>query len=230
MRIVGLIGGIAPPSTVDYYRLIIAACRERTGDGSYPQILINSLDLARLKRLMEANRLAELADWISLEIERLARAGAEFGVLTSNTPHLIFDELAGRSPIPLVSIVEAAADSAQQHGHKVLGLLGTRFTMEGRAYPDVFARRGMTIRVPSREDQAYIHDAYMQQLVVENLRSETREGFLAVIERLKHDGADGVLLAGTEIPLLMRGSRDVGIPLIDTARIHVERVVTEILG
>ena len=77
MKIVGLIGGIAPPSTVDYYRLIIAAYRERTGDGSYPQILINSLDLARLKRLMEANRLAEVADWISLEIERLARRASE---------------------------------------------------------------------------------------------------------------------------------------------------------
>jgi aspartate racemase len=101
--------------------------------------------------------------------------------------------------------------------------------MEGRAYPDVFARRGMTVRVPSPEDQAYVHDAYMRQLVVEDLRPETREGFLAVVERLKGDGVDGVLLAGTEIPLLMRGARDVGIPLIDTARIHVERVVAEIL-
>ncbi|HEY7026924.1 MAG TPA: amino acid racemase [Gemmatimonadales bacterium] len=229
MKIVGLIGGIAPPSTVDYYRLIIAVYRERKGDGSYPQILINSLDLARLKRLFEANRLAEVADWITIEIERLARAGADFGVLTSNTPHLIFDELARRSPIPLLSIVEAVADFTQKKGHKVLGLLGTRFTMEGRAYPDVFARRGMTVRVPSPEDQAYVHDAYMQQLVVEDLRPETREGFLAVVERLKGDGVDGVLLAGTEIPLLMRGARDVGIPLIDTARIHVERVVAEIL-
>ncbi|HEU5155230.1 MAG TPA: aspartate/glutamate racemase family protein, partial [Gemmatimonadales bacterium] len=86
------------------------------------------------------------------------------------------------------------------------------------------------IRVPSPEDQAYIHDAYMQQLVVEDLRSETREGFLAVIERLKRAGAEGVLLAGTEIPLLMRGARDVGIPLFDTARIHADRVVTEILA
>jgi aspartate racemase len=230
MKTVGLIGGIAPPSTVDYYRLIIASYRERTGDGSYPQILINSLNLARLKRLFEQDRLAELADWLTTEIERLARAGADFGVLTSNTPHLIFDELSRRSPIPLVSIVEAAADAAEQRGHKVLGLLGTRFTMQGRVYPDVFARRGMTIRVPSPEDQVYIHDAYMEQLVLEDFRNETREGFLAVVERLKRDGADGVLLAGTEIPLLMRGARDAGIPLIDTARIHVDRVVTEILG
>ena len=230
MKIVGLIGGIAPPSTVDYYRLIIASYRERTDDGGYPQVLINSLNLARLKRLFEQNRLAELADWLTIEIDRLARAGADFGVLTSNTPHLIFDELSRRSPIPLLSIVEAAADAAEQRGHQVLGLLGTRFTMQGRAYPDVFARRGMTIRVPSPEDQLYIHDAYMEQLVIEDFRAETREGFLAAVERLKRDGADGVLLAGTEIPLLMRGARDVGIPLIDTARIHVDRVVTEILG
>jgi aspartate racemase len=150
MKTVGLIGGIAPPSTVDYYRLIIASYRERTGDGSYPQILINSLNLARLKRLFEQDRLAELADWLTIEIERLARAGADFGVLTSNTPHLIFDELSRRSPIPLVSIVEAAADAAELRGHKVLGLLGTRFTMQGRAYPDVFARRGMRSACPHR--------------------------------------------------------------------------------
>lgn len=230
MKTVGLIGGIAPPSTVDYYRLIIASYRERTGDDSYPQILINSVNLARLKRLFEQNRLDELADWLTVEIERLARAGADFGVLTSNTPHLIFDELSRRSPIPLLSIVEAAADAAERRGHKVLGLLGTRFTMQGRAYPDVFARRGMTIRVPSPDDQVYIHDAYMEQLVVEEFRNETREGFLAVVESLKRDGAEGVLLAGTEIPLLLRGARDAGIPLIDTARIHVDRVVTEILG
>jgi aspartate racemase len=230
MKILGIIGGIAPASTVDYYRLIITGYRERTGDDSYPPILINSINLGRLKELFAGNRLAELADWLTLEIERLARAGADVALLASNTPHAIFDELSRRSPIPLLSIVEAAADAAQQRGHKVLGLLGTRYTMQGRAYPGVFARHEMTVLAPSPADQVYIHDAYMQQLVLEDFRAETREGFLAVIERLKRDGADGVLLAGTEIPLLMREARDIGIPLLDTARIHADRAVTEILG
>lgn len=230
MKNLGIIGGIAPPSTVDYYRLIIAGYRERTGDDSYPPILINSINLGRLKELMAGNRLAELADWLTLEIERLARAGADFALLASNTPHAIFDELSRRSPIPLLSIVEAAADAAQTGGHKTLGLLGTRYTMQGRVYPDVFARRGMKILAPNPDDQVYIHDAYMDELVFENFRAETREGFLSVIERLKREGADAVLLAGTEIPLLLREAREAGIPLLDTARIHTDRAVAEILG
>jgi len=230
MKTIGVIGGIAPPSTVDYYRLIIAAYRERVRDGSYPQILINSINLGRLKQLMAESRLEELAEWLVPEIERLARAGANFGILSSNTPHVIFDELSRRSPIPLLSIVEAAADEAERRGHKVLGLLGSRYTMEGRVYPEVFARRGMTTISPSPDDRTYIHDAYMQQLVEEDFRDETREGFLAVVERLKRTGAEAVLLAGTEIPLLLRGARDVGIPLLDTARIHVTRAVEEMVG
>jgi aspartate racemase len=230
MKTLGIIGGIAPASTVDYYRLIIGGYRERTGDNSYPPILINSINLGRLKELFAGNRLAELADWLTLEIERLARAGADFALLASNTPHAIFDELSRRSPIPLLSIVEAAADAAQKQGHKTLGLLGTRYTMQGRAYPDVFARRGMKILAPNPDDQVYVHDAYMEQLVFEDFRAETREGFVRVIERLKRDGADAVLLAGTEIPLLLREAPDVGIPLLDTAKIHADRAVVEILG
>ena len=126
--------------------------------------------------------------------------------------------------------MEAAADAAEQRGHKVLGLLGTRFTMQGRAYPDVFARRGMTIRVPSPEEQVYIHDAYMEQLVVEDFRNETREGFLAVVERLKRDGSGWGAARRHGNPTPHARARDVGIPLIDTARIHADRVVTEILG
>jgi aspartate racemase len=230
MKTLGIIGGIAPASTVDYYRLIIRGYRERTGDNSYPPILINSINLGRLKELFAGNRLAELADWLTLEIERLARAGADFALLASNTPHAIFDELSRRSPIPLLSIVEAAADAAQKQGHETPGLLGTRYTMQGRAYPDVFARRGMKILAPNPDDQVYVHDAYMEQLVFEDFRAETREGFVRVIERLKRDGADAVLLAGTEIPLLLREAPDVGIPLLDTAKIHADRAVVEILG
>jgi aspartate racemase len=102
--------------------------------------------------------------------------------------------------------------------------------MQGRAYPDVFARRGMKILAPNPDDQVYVHDAYMEQLVFEDFRAETREGFVRVIERLKRDGADAVLLAGTEIPLLLREAPDVGIPLLDTAKIHADRAVVEILG
>jgi len=228
MRTLGIIGGIAPGSTIDYYRLLIAAYRERTRDDSYPPILINSIDLTRLLRLVGENRLGELVDWLVQEIERLARAGAEVGLLASNTPHLVFPDLARRSPIPLLSIVEAAAAATEEQGLRTVGLLGTRFTMEGRFYPEVFARRGIAVHAPSSEDRNYLHDTYMRELISGDFRAETRARFLAVVERLKHEGAEGVLLAGTEIPLLLRDSSS-AIPLLDTTRIHVVRAVAAML-
>jgi aspartate racemase len=152
MRTLGIIGGIAPGSTVDYYRLIIAAYREQKQDGSYPSILINSIDVTRLLQLVAANRLEELTDWLLWEVDRLARAGAEVGLLASNTPHLVFPELSRQSAIPLLSIVDAASDAAAELGLRTVGLLGTQFTMQGRFYPEVFAQRGIAVLAPSAGD------------------------------------------------------------------------------
>ena len=111
MKTLGIVGGIAPGSTVDYYRLLITSYRERRRDGTYPSILINSIDLTRMLDLIGGSRLAELTDRLAREFKRLARAGADFGLLASNTPHIVFEELARQVPIPLLSIVEAASDS-----------------------------------------------------------------------------------------------------------------------
>ena len=101
--------------------------------------------------------------------------------------------------------------------------------MQGRFYPEVFARRGIAVRAPSPGDRAYVHEKYMQELIPGDFRPDTRQQFLAVIERLKQDGAEGVLLAGTELPLLLRGSDGGGVPLLDTTRIHVSRAVAALL-
>ncbi|MGH7535680.1 MAG: aspartate/glutamate racemase family protein [Gemmatimonadales bacterium] len=230
MKTLGIVGGIAPGSTIDYYRLLIASYREQRGDGSYPSILINSIDLTRMLGLIGDNRLAELTDWLVREIERLARAGADVGLLASNTPHLVFEDLARMAPIPLLSIVEAACAASQELGLRTVGLLGTGFTMRGRFYPEVFAKRGIAVRVPRPDDQAYVHEKYMQELVPGEFRADTRREFLAIIERLRQDGAEGVLLAGTELPLLLRDTIDSGVPLLDTTRIHVSRAVGELLA
>ena len=230
MKTLGIIGGIAPASTKDYYRSIISSCREQQPDGGYPSIIIDSIDLARLLALVGEGRLDELTAWLVEEIERLARAGADFGLLASNTPHIVFDAVSRASPIPLLSIVEAAADAASELGLTRLGLLGTRFTMEGRFYREVFARRGIEVFPPSREDVATVHQKYIQELVPGEFLPETRRQFLSVIGRLKQTGAQGVLLAGTELPLLLRDDGDGGLPLLDTTRIHVRRAVAELLS
>jgi aspartate racemase len=230
MKTLGIVGGIAPGSTVDYYRLLVTAYRDQRQDGSYPSILINSIDLKRLLDLVGDGRLTELADWLVREIERLARGGADFGLLASNTPHIVFEELSRRAPIPLLSIVEAARDAAVELGFRTVGLLGTRFTMQARFYPDVFEHRGIAIRTPSPSDQAYVHERYMQELIPGEFRPDTRHQFLEIIERLRQDGAEGVLLAGTELPLLLRDAGPGTARLLDTTRIHVGRAVAALLA
>jgi aspartate racemase len=225
----GIIGGIAPPSTVDYYRALVDGFRERRPD-AYPSIIINSIDLTRLLGLIGDGRMGELVDWLAAEIDRLARAGAGCALLAANTPHVVFDELRARSPVPLLSIVEAAADAAAERGLRDVGILGTRFTMLGSFYPDVFARRGITVRAPADDDAAYVHDKYVTELIPARYLPETRVGVLRVIERLVSAGADGVLLAGTELPLLLRDAEPAGVPLLDTNRIHIQRALAELLA
>src|SRR6201998_3959438 len=107
MKTLGVIGGVGPESTVDYYKNIIAMYRERERDGSYPQFVINSVNLKTGLDFMEVNNLAGMAEFFLKEIEKLPRAGAEFGIIAANTPHIVFDDVASRSSIPLISIVEA---------------------------------------------------------------------------------------------------------------------------
>jgi aspartate racemase len=142
MKTVGLIGGVGPESTIEYYRFIIDSYRARTNNNTYPSIIINSVDVNKYVALATANQFSTFADELVVEIDRLARAGADFGALAANTPHIVFDELQRRSIIPLVSIVEATCDKARALGLKRVALLGTRFTMTGGFYQNVFARAG----------------------------------------------------------------------------------------
>jgi len=231
MKTVGIIGGIGPESTVEYYRLIIASYREQKQDGSYPSILINSIDLKKMLDLIGANELAKVTEYLVDEVQRLARAGADFGLLASNTPHIVFDEIRRQSPIPLVSIVEATCEAAQALGLKRVGLFGTRFTMQGRFYPDVFSKEGITLAVPEQDEQDYIHDKYMSELVNGIILPETRERLLMIVDRLKErQGIQGLILGGTELPLILRDVLDRGIPFLDTTKIHVKRIVAQLLS
>ncbi|HXZ40675.1 MAG TPA: amino acid racemase [Terriglobales bacterium] len=229
MKTLGMIGGVGPDSTIDYYRLIIAAYRERRPDGSYPPIIINSVNLKEMVDLLEANNLPGLVARLVAEVGKLAKAGAELGILTSNTPHIVFDDVARQCPIPLISIVEATCDAAATMGLRKLGLVGSRYTMQARFYPDVFSRRGITLISPHADEQAYIHNRYMSELVNGIFRAETRDGLLQIVDRMKQqDHIDGLILGGTELPLILRDVPDRGIPFLDTTRIHVNAVMAQL--
>lgn len=222
MKTLGLIGGIAPESTVDYYRRLVAGCREREG---YPSILIDSIDLTKMLALVANDRPA-FAAWLIDEVERLARAGAELGAFASNTPHLVFDEVQRASPIPLVSIVDCARDAAVARRLRRVALLGTRFTMTGTFYPAVFASAGIALVTPAAEEQTWVHDTYMSDLVAGRFEEPTQQRFLRLIEELQaREQIDGVILAGTELPLLLRDATVAGVDMLDTTALHVAALV-----
>jgi len=160
---VGIVGGLGPESTIDYYRRILEAWK-RDDPSSSPSIIIDSLDVDRGLRLVEHDRPA-LIEYLAASLRRLSAAGADFAAMAANTPHVVFDDLVARSPISMVSIVEACAEEARRRDLRRVGLLGTRFTMEGSFYPTVFARRGIAVVSPNDEERAWIHDLYIGQLL-----------------------------------------------------------------
>lgn len=230
MKTLGLIGGTGPESTIEYYRLLVAKYRDQA-DGHSPPLLINSVDLKQLIEWMNAGELVQVTDYLVNEIEKLQKAGADLAALTANTPHIVFDELQQRSALPLISIVETARDKVQALGLKTVGLFGTRFTMEAPFYPATFSRAGIKLVTPTEQEQNFIHDKYLGELLEDIFRPETRTSLLAIADSLKaREGVEGLILGGTELPLLLRDEEHNGMPLLDTTRIHVERLVAEMLS
>jgi aspartate racemase len=228
MRIAGMIGGLGPESTIDYYRSILARCRARKLDGGSPQIVINSLDVDKGIAMLDAGRLDDLADYLVIGVELLVRARADFGFIAANTPHLVFDEVQRRSAIPLLSIVRATAERAKALGLSKVGLFGTGFTMRASFYPEEFERAGIALLRPTESEQDFIHKKYIGELLKNQFLPETRTEILNIAVRMKtEDGVEAIVLAGTELPLLLRGSGE--IEFLDTTVIHVEAVVDELL-
>jgi len=231
MRTVGMIGGLGPESTIDYYRSIIARYRARRPDGGYPHVVINSLDVDKGLGMLDAGRPDELANYLAAGLELLVRAGADLGFIAANTPHLVFDEVQHRSAIPLLSIVRATSDRARALGLKKVGLFGTGFTMRASFYPKELQRAGIGLILPQESEREFIHRKYIGELLNNQFLPETRTEILRIANRMKDkDGVEALILAGTELPLLLRDSGDTGIEFLDTTVIHVEAIVEALLG
>jgi aspartate racemase len=223
MPSVGIVGGLGPESTIDYYRRILQVWQQNA-PRSAPRILIDSLDIDVGLRLIDAD-LPGLTDYLLESLHRLAKGDVDFAVLAANSPHVVFEDLSARSPVPLLSIVDVCAKEAARLGWKKLGLLGTRFTMDGAFYPDTCARYGIDVVVPQAEQRAWIHERYVGELLRGGFRDETRNGMLGIIEQLASTGIHGIALAGTELPLLLRSPSLGGVPVLDTTELHVAAIV-----
>ena len=230
MKTLGIVGGIAPESTIQYYRLIIAAYREKKQDGSYPPILINSIDMTAMLDMIGAKNLTGVTTYLVGEVEKLAQAGANFALFASNTPHIVFEDIQRKSSIPLLSIVQTACATAHGLGLKRVGLFGTRFTMQGHFYADVFSEQGLTVVVPTAQEQEYIHGKYMGELVAGIFLPETHDRILEIAKQMyARDKINGLVLGGTELPLLLHDVEESAFPFLDTTRIHAEAALAQML-
>ena len=224
MATVGIVGGLGPEATVDYYRRVLAAW-EREDSSSAPSIVIDSLDARRALKLVAADRRA-FSDYLFESLQRLAGAGVDFAVLSANTAHIVFDDLRARSAVPLLSIVETCAAEAQRLGLKRAGLLGTRFTMEATFYPEVCARLGVEVVTPAADERAWVHERYVGELLKGDFREDTRQELISLVDRLRREERiEGVILGGTELPLLLRDASIAGVPVLDTTGLHVAAIV-----
>ena len=227
MATVGIVGGLGPESTIDYYRRILAAW-EREDSTTAPSIVIDSLDVRRALRLVESDRPA-LTEYLLASLRRLAGAGVDFAAMTANTPHIVFDELMARSAVPLVSIVEVCAEEARRRGFRRLALLGTRFTMEAPFYPVVCGRYGIAVVPPNDVDRAWVHERYVGQLLKGEFRDDTRQEFISLVRRLRDEQrVDGIILGGTELPLLLSAPVIADVPTLDTTALHVAAIVARL--
>jgi aspartate racemase len=229
MKIIGLIGGLGPESTLDYYRLIIRAFQERKSV-DYPEIVVYSANLTEGLKLMEGKNWEALTDWLLHRIEALRKAGAEFAAIGSNSPHVVFDAVKPRAPLPLVSIVEATCRKAREIGAKRLGLLGTAFTMQADFFQKPFLARGMNVVVPEPDDQQLIHRRLFTEIELGIIKDSTRQELLGVVRRMiDRHGIEALILGCTELPLILTQS-EFGIPFLNTTAIHVEAIVDYSIG
>jgi aspartate racemase len=223
-RTAGLLGGLGPESTIDYYRRILELWQEEC-PGSSPSLVIHSLDVDRGIDLVRNDR-GGLVDYLLWSLDKLAGAGCDFAAMAANTPHIVFDELAPRSPLPLLSIVEVTAEEAAARALTRVGLLGTGFTMEAGFYPAVFGRLGIEVVAPDADDRSWLHAQYLGNFLKGVFTPQARDRVGLIIRRLvEEQGIEAVVLAGTELPLLLNAPAVAGVPLLDTTELHVRGIV-----
>jgi len=212
---------LTPESTVPYYMHIVHRYQEMYHNHAFPEVVIFSVSFQQFDDWMAVE------DWDSMELElakglkALKGAGADFAVIATNTMHNLFEKLDRRNILPLLSLVDATGAEIQRKGLKKVGLIGTKFAMNKPYYREGLAKYGIKVVVPDEEDQKEIGRVIFDELSYGVLKDESRANYLAIMERLKKKGAQGVILGCTEIPLLIK-QEHTKIPVFDTTTIHAE--------
>jgi aspartate racemase len=221
---IGILGGMTPESTVTYYQHIFRRYHELFGNLDYPETIIYDVSFQRFSDWMKVEDWENIEEALLSGLNSLRAAGADFAIIATNTMHILFDSLQARSPLPLISIIDATAETIKEEGMKKVGLLGTRFTMENSFFMEGLAKHGIEVIVPEKEGRNYIDNVVFEELSIGLLRPESRNGYLKIISSLIENGAEGIVLGCTEIPLLVTPEHT-SVKLFDTATIHAEKAL-----
>ncbi|MEN6412697.1 MAG: amino acid racemase [Veillonellales bacterium] len=228
MKKLGLVGGMGPESTILYYHDIVYGVQKNVGGGYFPNLTIESVNVFEVLRLCREGKFSELVDYLMQAINNLTACGAEFAALSANTPHIVFDELKKKSPIPLVSIIDTACKEAKRRNFTKLGLLGTVFTMTDEFFKEPFIDSGIEIIIPKEQEMSLINEKISGELELGIIKDETLQAFLRIIKRMeREEGIQAIILGCTELPLILN-DEVTPIPCLDTMKIHVQALVDTI--
>ncbi len=224
MKTIGLIGGMSWESTLEYYRIINELVKERLGGWHSAKLILYSLDFDEIVRLQHKNDWDKLGEILANAAKKLELCGAEVVLICTNTMHKVADRVRESISVPLLSIIDATAEKIKSAGIKKVGLLGTKFTMEDGFYQQGLEKHGIETIVPDEKDRQIVHSIIFDELCLGIFKESSREKLKEIIKKLKANGAEGVILGCTELPLIIK-QEDSELPLFDTTRIHSEAAV-----
>lgn len=228
MQKVGIIGGLGPESTIDYYKNIISIYRNETGDSNYPEIIINSINMTEMLSYLAKKNYSKLIDLLLSSISQLKKAGAAFAVIASNTPHIVFDQLKDKSILPLISIVEETCKKAFSIKIKKILLIGTAFTMKSDFYQKGFSKHNIETIVPDKKEQDIIQNIIFPELEEGIVIPEKKEQLIKICNTIiSKENIEAIVLGCTELPLMLKDN-DFKIKILNTAQIHIDAIVSRL--
>ena len=229
MKTLGLIGGTSWVSTIDYYKLINEIVNDRLGGVNAATLLLYSVNFAEFMPPSDEAGWRHFSSLFVAIARKLESAGAEALVLCANTPHKVVPEISAAITIPLIHIAEVTAREVASHKHHMVGLLGTRFTMEEPFYIETLSKYGINTLTPEKADREYIHGTILGDFAKNNFTPEHKAQYLRIIDDLGKAGAQAIILGCTEIPILVK-PQDCRLPLFDTTILHARAAVDFALG
>ena len=224
MKTIGLVGGLTWHSSVDYYLYFNQLVNQRLGGEEAAKIILNSVNFGTIKKLTLTDNWDGVAEIIISAAQKTVEAGADCILLGANTMHYIADRVAAAINVPLIHIADATAAAIRNQGLDTVALLGTKYTMQMDFYRDRLKENGIRALIPDEEGIRYINESIYSELDSGIFRDETRQRYLQIINQLMEEGAKGVILGCTEIPLLIK-QEHVSIPVFDTAWWHAKAAV-----